>query len=493
MAKARSESHLATLLKSLESALLKESRIRAFLAPIRHLPPELLSEVLLNAYKFGVSPWIFTQVSGLWRATAFNLPRIWNKVRYSHLLSSPRNSSGFEKSRTWGEFQNALLRSRGAPLDLEVFIYSSDKSLLVVDGLQFPSSVLDPVADRLESFLLYLSMPSTYTTIVTQPLKSLKQLDISGNMDLKTFKDFINVVDATALDLWKLKLGFTTDMLSPDLAIWSRITHLEVSGNMPLPILSQLVNVRTLHLRGEISPLSNSLSLVTFSKLENANIRNPHVFSSHIFAPIMRGLQVTGKFVSLPSSSPIRLPSLQELEITSSPTIYVNFCIAPLLKSMKMNSGGSILGRNPNQMLGEPNTISLIEVLELGSVTIQGEVLMEMLEYHTNIKELRLHQVSCTPFILPRLSPAKFHPCDEKNESKEILCPSLERLSVQFASRNYSQATLYEQLQSIVTSRSLVECPLSQLLFHRYRWGRADGPTDLVNTPNDYLDDVQST
>ncbi|KAF7324112.1 D-ser-dehydrat domain-containing protein [Mycena kentingensis (nom. inval.)] len=98
-----------------EVAGLRESilHLRAYLAPIRRLPGDVLSELFFWCFEDHVCVgWVLAQVCATWRRQALAMPRLWTKIRlFTSQASSP------DSVRLWLERAGST-----APLDIEIYL-----------------------------------------------------------------------------------------------------------------------------------------------------------------------------------------------------------------------------------------------------------------------------------------------------------------------------------------------------------------------------------
>ncbi|KAJ7686212.1 hypothetical protein B0H17DRAFT_985287 [Mycena rosella] len=95
---------------------------RAYLAPIRRLPGELLRELFMWCFEgHPCCAWVLSAVCANWRQQALSIPRIWSKIRlFTNQSSSP------DTIRLWLERSGPTV-----PLDIEIY-------LRVVQGSETP-------------------------------------------------------------------------------------------------------------------------------------------------------------------------------------------------------------------------------------------------------------------------------------------------------------------------------------------------------------------
>lgn len=491
--KARSAKQLENLQPLLASARLKEAKIRAFLAPVRILPEEVLSEIFQTVHQhLDIGGWTLTQVCRVWRAVAFDTPSLWSTVKYSPKAQS-RNKFGKEQCRTVRELASTFRRSKEALLDVELDLSFNNMRPFIRDRFEALSSVLDPISGRIRKLTLWrphMDTESPGISLFTKPLTSLQQLSFHGYSTLFFLRNLLQLVDDTARNFSHMRLMMTdgTSLLPTQLTLWPRLMHLETQVPLSLSVLSGCINLRTLLLQRDLHPswLNDFTDVVTFPHLEAATIHNPHIFFARISAPALQRLVITARFVSSTSSPPIHLPSLLELEIPAPVETYTDFCIAPLLRSMKIgcNKGDrSIVSSREDQRNTKKYSTSSLELLKLENVAIEEDLLLDILQCHSRIKELILDEVPCAPAIITHLCAFTASSPSEPTEDMErepLLCPLLEKVTLRLGSHDCSQAKLRNISQELVAARANTCRPLAELLLFRYKHGHTTDADDLV-------------
>ncbi|KAH9854999.1 hypothetical protein C2E23DRAFT_867092 [Lenzites betulinus] len=99
---------------------------RAYVAPIRRLPHELLRQIF--TFSFGDcawTAWVLAAVCSLWRKVALAMPTLWSKIR---LVTTQASSA--ETIRLWLERSG-----RSVPLDIEIILKSPSLHTAATDSL----------------------------------------------------------------------------------------------------------------------------------------------------------------------------------------------------------------------------------------------------------------------------------------------------------------------------------------------------------------------
>ncbi|KAJ7274869.1 hypothetical protein C8J57DRAFT_1714611 [Mycena rebaudengoi] len=103
---------------------------RAYLAPIRRLPGELLRELFLRCFEsHPCCAWILSAVCATWRQQALSIPQIWSKIRLvTNQTASP------DTIRLWLERSGSLV-----PLDIEIYLRVSPSECAASAASPYPS------------------------------------------------------------------------------------------------------------------------------------------------------------------------------------------------------------------------------------------------------------------------------------------------------------------------------------------------------------------
>ena len=115
----KKQAELEVQAKEIEARLKSQ---REFLAPVKWLPSEVLSEILTIHVDCGDTPWTLLRVCRLWRAVASSTPRIWRYIQ----ITAPEDRWGFDSGTSFQmcftnpDFERALSRTGAAPLSISI-------------------------------------------------------------------------------------------------------------------------------------------------------------------------------------------------------------------------------------------------------------------------------------------------------------------------------------------------------------------------------------
>jgi hypothetical protein len=121
---------LEAQMKKIEERL---ARQREFVAPVKWLPSEVLSEIFTIQVDCGDTPWTLLRVCRLWKAVAFSTPRIWRYIQIAENGKRFDSGTSFQSCFTKAQLEKALSRAGAAPLSISIALpgYNSNK---VVDS-----------------------------------------------------------------------------------------------------------------------------------------------------------------------------------------------------------------------------------------------------------------------------------------------------------------------------------------------------------------------
>jgi len=262
---------LDDLRETQESTLAEIASLRSLLAPIRRLPPELLTDIFtycLPHQRFirpapDQAPLLLAQICATWRHASISIPTLWTSLQ---LRGFQTDTLGDEPLPEETQRVNNLLytwfsRTKDCPLSLSVL----DDSLL----LKTVSKKLDDFASRWQHLSILVSEhthrcldPSyEYSSLKSFKLHTLEGLDevlvhdLSGSM--------LNAPQLTHF-IWENDVPQPT----PIEMIWENLTHLTLSTTMTiqqcLPILPRLTKMQNLNLQ-DISTEPGDLPLCSAS------------------------------------------------------------------------------------------------------------------------------------------------------------------------------------------------------------------------------------
>ena len=140
------EAEFKVQMKEIEERL---ARRREFVAPVKRLPSEVLSDIFTILVDCGDTPWTLLRVCRLWKAVTSSTPRIWRYIQIAGDQGQFNSGTSFQNCFTNEHFEKALSRTGAAPLNI---------------SLTLPPCVMDTAADSHRIFALF----GTLTTVLNR-------------------------------------------------------------------------------------------------------------------------------------------------------------------------------------------------------------------------------------------------------------------------------------------------------------------------------------
>ena len=93
---------------------------REFVAPVKWLPSEVLSEIFTVYVDCGDTPWTLLCVCRLWKGVAISTPRIWRFIQIDRDEGRFNSGTSFQNCFTSAHLERALSRTGAAPLHISI-------------------------------------------------------------------------------------------------------------------------------------------------------------------------------------------------------------------------------------------------------------------------------------------------------------------------------------------------------------------------------------
>ncbi|KZP22121.1 hypothetical protein FIBSPDRAFT_890694 [Athelia psychrophila] len=285
--------------------------LKAFVSPIRRVPPEIITEIFLICTSgCPTSPPRLAAICSRWRSIALSSPHLWSSL--SLVLQSERLPSQTAFADMW--------LSHTAQLPLSIDLRGKEEN----DDIK---SVIEVVVARCEQWqTVHLSLPTKLLNFLLGAagrLHNLKELTFD---DMSWQTADTSIIFATALKLNSLKIyGLDLDDPIPQLP-WKQLETLEIYGNLStracLDMLKLTPNLLDCRILGRFLPGTTTHSIVTLPVLQLMAL----VLDQHSYAT---------QFLSA-----MCLPALQDLYLYSLPGL--TDMVAGALISLV--SGGHLVG-----------------------------------------------------------------------------------------------------------------------------------------------------
>ena len=96
------------------------ARQRAFVAPVKWLPSEVLSEIFTVYVDCGDTPWTLLCVCRLWKGVASSTPRTWRFIQIDRDEGRFDSGTSFQNCFTSAHLERAISRTGAAPLHISI-------------------------------------------------------------------------------------------------------------------------------------------------------------------------------------------------------------------------------------------------------------------------------------------------------------------------------------------------------------------------------------
>ncbi|KIM25013.1 hypothetical protein M408DRAFT_331483 [Serendipita vermifera MAFF 305830] len=320
---------------------LEETTTRVTITPINRLPFEILGLIfMIHVWGHDRTPWILAHVSRTWRAAAFMTKTLWTCIlvappNWKLLASSRRDLSRQEVCYKTGQFNRALSRADGAPLDLKV-----------IDFLQTLGNRRSSAETRTRKDFPSINDMSPGKNSVKVPVRALN-VDTSvckTKLDVERFTFYtldslmlrgeqpklIDKVVAETRGMRTLNVPSTTMQKLSKCTWWETLEEFSIIGPFPFDELkalkSALSNCKTLKTLEFVDGASAWHQLEAESgKVPLPSLKRLKLHSLSVFWPV-ECPDITHLALIMPCNSgtlarrSIRLPHLVELRVVTSPS-----------------------------------------------------------------------------------------------------------------------------------------------------------------------------
>jgi len=158
------QAELKTQMKQIERHLVRQ---REFVAPVKRLPSEVLSEIFMIQVDCGDSPWTLLRVCRLWKVVASSTSHIWRHIQIAERREQFDSGTSFQDCFTNAHFEKALSRTGAAPLSISISISIATLRSWAID--------LDLAADPNRLFALFATLARVLDRCDTLVLKQTRQ------------------------------------------------------------------------------------------------------------------------------------------------------------------------------------------------------------------------------------------------------------------------------------------------------------------------------
>ena len=325
-------------------------RRRAIAAPLKKLPPEILSEIFIMHVEMGGSPWVPLKVSRWWMRVSTSTFRLWRTIHVVPRMRSCDSGAAHQQCSSKLQLERAMKRAGMVPIRLyldfsnwetqrdilEIVVGSLDRfqSLELVrsscpQGSKEETEFLDSLRCGSSRNLRELALGHDWKidSIVEKLLhvfdtsrEGLKSLNVSSNRWLSLLGRHRRV----SLNLRSLSFSGWAGSSSDDeqLQKWfSSIRHLECLS----------INV-------SLTPLVDVVTLV--DNLQELDIRGTSLEPLYFLRiPKLKKLVLTNVRPKYPQAFTVSLPQLEVLQIKSGPWTSIRALHCPALHKLVLGTG----------------------------------------------------------------------------------------------------------------------------------------------------------
>jgi len=335
-------------------------RRRAIAAPLKKLPPEILSEIFMMHVEMGGSPWVTLKVSRWWMRVSTSTLRLWRNI---HVVPRARfcdSGAAHQLCSSKKQLQKAMRRAGVVPIRLHVDFGSWETQR---DVLAFIVESLD----RFYSLELFRSPCLRGSKEETEFLDSLRYGAARNLRELALGHD------------WKIE-SIVTRLLSVVGTSKGALKCLTASSNRWLQLLGQhkkiFLNLRTLSFSGwassssedellqkcfssirhleclsinvGLTPLVDVVTLV--DNLQELDIRGTSLEPLYLLRiPKLKKLVLTNVHPKYPQKFTISLPQLEVLHVKSSPWTCMRALYCPALRELVLGTGTGMYEKGPTK------------------------------------------------------------------------------------------------------------------------------------------------
>jgi len=325
-------------------------RRRAIAAPLKKLPPEILSEIFIMHVEMGGSPWVPLKVSRWWMRVSTSTFRLWRTIHVVPRMRFCDSGAAHQQCSSKNQLQGAMQRAGMVPVRLRLefdsweaehdilpFVFESLGRFQSLELFRSPclrgskeeSEFLDSLRYGVPRNLRELALGNDWKTepVVERLLRALdnsreglKCCTVSSNRWLQLLGRHKKIF----LNLWSLSFtGWVGSSADDDLLqkLLSSVKHLE----------SLSINV-------SLTPLVDVVTLV--DNLQELDIRGTSLEPLYFLQmPRLKKLVLTNVRPKYPQAFIVSLPQLEVLQIKSGPWTSIRALHCPALHELVLGTG----------------------------------------------------------------------------------------------------------------------------------------------------------
>jgi hypothetical protein len=491
-------------LRTAEQALFE---IKATIAPIKRVPPEVLGIIfVVHVRDNQQSPWTLMQVSRNWRSAAMMTRTIWGRILFANrrwiksrgVSPHDRFFDGMEICSKQEQFTRALQRAGATPLDLRVItpgitcpVYSLDKhavkprirslELITMDDWDISTNLFDGFDfSGIESLTLE-DNPTSIVEKVIRESRRLRSLEVPVQvLNKMTGCKWWNELEELTVKFHYFPRNDSIDWLKPALVGTTSLISLSLEdGDLTALFAQEQIRMPSLKYLKlcEVEPFwpidcCNLTHLTLQESLGRTELADRSIHLPHLIEMV---------FISLGFGNVLRvfdLPSLNKFDFRGGGGKATN---ASFFKTL-WPTGGSATGTDP-VFKREPRVLSL-RIIEINSKALSRAIASQ-----TWLEELSTAAVDITADFFDGLVPVQVEVRPKKSQAShrgvaptwQVGSPSLKRLSIDFVGRKTTrdQVALEAGAKRFMAGRIKAGAPLELLAM---RFSEVEGWKELIES-----------
>jgi hypothetical protein len=327
-------------------------RRRAIAAPLKKLPPEILSEIFIMHVEMDGSPWVPLKVSRWWMRVSTSTFRLWRTIRVIPRMQSYDSGAAHQQCSSKTQLQRAMRRAGMVPIRLHLD-FSSCSWETDRDILQFVVESLD----RFRSLELARSPCLRGAQEETKFLDSLRygvprnlrELTLGHGWEIEPVVDkLLGAYNTSREGLRFLTLSSTRwlPLLGQHRKLFLDLQSFSFSGRANSSAEDELLQkcfqsirrLECLSINVSLLPLVEVVTLV--DNLQELDIRDTSLEPLQFLRiPNLKKLVLTSVRPKYPQSFTISLPQLEVLQVKSSPWTSIRALHCPALHELLLGPG----------------------------------------------------------------------------------------------------------------------------------------------------------
>ena len=335
---------------ALESVQHRLERRRAIAAPLKKLPPEILSEIFIMHTEMGGSPWVPLKVSRWWMRVSTSTFRLWRTIHVVPRMRSCDSGAAHQQCSSKKQLQRAMRRAGMVPirLHLDFGSWETQRDILevVVESLDRFQSL-----ELVRSSCLRGSKEETefFDSLRYGNPRNLKELALGHDWKIDSIVEkLLNVLDTSREGLkcltvsshrWLSLLGqhrkISLNLRSFSFSGWAGSSS---DDEQLRKWFSSIRHLECLSINVSLTPLVDVVTLV--DNLQELDIRATSLEPLYFLRiPKLKKLVLTSVRPKYPQAFTVSLPQLEVLQIKSGPWTSIRALDCPALHKLVLGTG----------------------------------------------------------------------------------------------------------------------------------------------------------